>query len=273
MGRQVGATIVNDDGDVVAVGTNEVPKAGGGAYWSDDDNDGRDHVLGYDSADRMKRQMLAEVLKKLAEAKWLKGSKEFRNVNELVNRALARGPGGFMRGTQLMNVLEYGRPVHAEMAAVTDAAKRGVSVRGCTMYVTTFPCHNCARHIVASGIRRVVYIEPYPKSLASILHLDAIATDAAPANERQVEFVPFVGVAPCRYMEMFSMPQRKREDGATIAWNPGSAAPRISESDLTYLVREREEFGALQAILKQNRAALNRLRRTRATRRLARQGV
>jgi Deoxycytidylate deaminase len=269
MGRQVGATIVNDDGDVIAVGTNEVPKAGGGAYWSDDENDGRDHVLGYDSADRMKRQMLAEVLEKLSEAGWLKASKGSADIDELVRQALSRRPPGFMRGTQLMNVLEYGRPVHAEMAAVIDAARRGVSVRGCAMYVTTFPCHNCARHIVASGIQRVVYIEPYPKSLASMLHLDAIATDAAPATHGQVEFAPFVGVAPRRFMELFTMPRRKTDDGRAIAWNAASAEPRLADNDLTYLLREREELGELQAILSQNRTMFGK-RRKRAQRRLAR---
>lgn len=270
MGRQVGATIADDDGNVVAVGTNEVPKAGGGAYWSDDERDGRDHILGYDSADRMKRQMLAEVLEKLLEAGWLNTSRVRAGIDELVTQALARGPRGFMRGTQLMNVLEYGRPVHAEMAAITDAARRGVSVRGCTMYVTTFPCHNCARHIVASGLQRVVYIEPYPKSLASILHLDAIATDAAPATEGQVEFAPFVGIAPRRYMELFSMPDRKTENGDAIAWNPASAEARLSEHDLTYLVREREELRALGAILHHNRSALNAAGGPRATRGMAR---
>jgi cytidine deaminase len=135
------------------------------------------------------------------------------------------------------------------MAAVTDAAKRGVSVRGSTMYVTTFPCHNCARHIVAAGIRRVVYIEPYPKSLASTLHLDAIATDGSTPIGRQVEFLPFVGVAPRRYMELFSMVRRKNEDGTAAVWKAATAEPRIAENDPTYLVREEEEFGKLKAIL------------------------
>jgi deoxycytidylate deaminase len=30
----------------------------------------------------------------------------------------------------------------------------------------SFPCHMCARHIIATGLREVVYIEPYPKSVA-----------------------------------------------------------------------------------------------------------
>jgi deoxycytidylate deaminase len=271
MGRQVGATIVDDDGNIVAVGTNEVPKAGGGAYWSDDEKDGRDHVLGYDSADRMKRQMLAEIFERLLEARWLRPPKG-EGVDDLVARVLRRRPRGMMRGSQLMNVLEYGRPVHAEMAAVTDAARRGVSIRNCTMYVTTFPCHNCARHIVASGLRRVFYIEPYPKSLASTLHLDAIATDAAPSAEGQVEFVPFVGVAPRRYMELFTMPRRKAEDGTAAVWEPATAQPRLSDDEPTYLVREWLEVSALGEILTRINPKLKSTGGRHAARRLAHQG-
>ena len=61
-------------------------------------------------------------------------------------------------------VTEYGRIVHAELGALAAAARSGLSVVDGTLYCTTFPCHNCAKHIVASGIVRVVYVEPYPKS-------------------------------------------------------------------------------------------------------------
>jgi hypothetical protein len=102
-----------------------------------------------------------------------------------------------------------------------------------------------------------------------MLHLDAIATDAAPATDGQVEFAPFVGVAPRRYMELFTMPRRKTDDGRAVAWNATSAEPRLSDNDLTYLLREREELGELQAILRQNRAVFGK-RGKRAQRRLAR---
>ncbi|MEJ7655371.1 MAG: deaminase [Chloroflexia bacterium] len=46
--------------------------------------------------------------------------------------------------------------MHAEMSALLDAGRRGVPVQGATLYTTTFPCHNCARHIVGAGIDRVV---------------------------------------------------------------------------------------------------------------------
>jgi deoxycytidylate deaminase len=50
------------------------------------------------------------------------------------------------------------------MGALVNAAKSGVAAKGSTMYVTTFPCHLCIKHIIASGISRVVYLEPYEKS-------------------------------------------------------------------------------------------------------------
>ena len=58
----------------------------------------------------------------------------------------------------------------------------GAKVDECTLFATTFPCHHCARHIVAAGIRRVVYVAPYAKSRAVDLHDDAIVL--GPTSER-----------------------------------------------------------------------------------------
>jgi cytidine deaminase len=41
-GRQVGAAVATEQGDIVSVGVNEVPKAGGGLYWCGDSPDGRE---------------------------------------------------------------------------------------------------------------------------------------------------------------------------------------------------------------------------------------
>ena len=79
-----------------------------------------------------------------------------------------------LKDTGILDITEYGRAVHAEMEALLSCGRSGVSTRQCTLYTTTFPCHNCAKHIVASGISRVVFVEPYPKSLANDLHSDAI---------------------------------------------------------------------------------------------------
>lgn len=47
---------------------------------------------------------------------------------------------------------------HAELNAITNAARVGTPIEGCTMFVTHFPCMDCARAIVQAGIRRVVTV-------------------------------------------------------------------------------------------------------------------
>ena len=52
--------------------------------------------------------------------------------------------------------------VHAEQNAIIQAAKMGISVDGGTIYVTHQPCSICAKMIINSGIKRIVYKEGYP---------------------------------------------------------------------------------------------------------------
>ena len=54
--------------------------------------------------------------------------------------------------------------IHAEMNALMYAAKQGISVDGCTMYVTHQPCDECIKNIYQAGIKRVVYMHPYKYS-------------------------------------------------------------------------------------------------------------
>lgn len=136
-----------------------------------------------------------------------------------------------IRGTRVASLIEFGRAVHAEMAALMDAVRRGVAVDGCTLYVTTFPCHECTRHIVAAGIRRVVYIAPYSKSLAETLHGDAIRVDADDASCVGVRFEPFVGVAPRSYLDHFAMVRRKDRDGRAVEYSKRTALPRLMQSE------------------------------------------
>lgn len=52
--------------------------------------------------------------------------------------------------------------VHAEQNAIIQAAKLGVSVDGATLYCTHKPCTICAKMIINSGIKRIVYGSGYP---------------------------------------------------------------------------------------------------------------
>ena len=51
--------------------------------------------------------------------------------------------------------------MHAEANAITKVAKSNNSSDGATLYITTSPCVECAKLIIQSGIRRVVYSDSY----------------------------------------------------------------------------------------------------------------
>src|SRR5579864_377027 len=107
------------------------------------------------------------------------------------------------------------------MAALIDAARRGVAVDGHSMYVTTFPCHNCAKHIISAGIRRVVYLEPYPKSRAINLYGEEIVAESSTGDEveNKVVFFAFTGIAPNQYRRLFAMSERGAKKGYPLqAW-------------------------------------------------------
>lgn len=61
---------------------------------------------------------------------------------------------------------ELCRGVHAEQNAVTQAAYFGVSVKGASIYTTTFPCSLCAKILINAGITEIVYDEGYMDDLS-----------------------------------------------------------------------------------------------------------
>ena len=234
LSRQVGAVIMTDHGEIIAAGCNEVPKAGGGAVWEgdvhDQDKDYRDFRIGHDSTARMKQEIMAEIFGQLQVMGWLSPELKDIKADELAIKALYDGDSPPLKGTRAASILEFGRMVHAEMFAISDAARRGISVLNATLYCTTLPCHMCARHIIATGLREVVYIEPYPKSMAKDLYKKSIRVDYdTEADPDAVVFRPFVGIAPRVYIYIFEMVKRKDERGLTIEWNPETSQPKMSQ--------------------------------------------
>jgi deoxycytidylate deaminase len=221
LGRQVGAAITTPDGDLIALGVNEVPKGGGGHYWGDDLADARDFAIGHDQSDRQKQAVIREVMLLLQREKALSVELAELEPDDLSSRGRE-----LLRGSSLTNLTEFGRDVHAEMSAITASARTGVSVRGCTLFCTTFPCHSCARHIVASGIARVVYIEPYAKSFARQFHADSIAAEgnggiARPVRGHRSEAIS--RVVSCRQTKERRRPRERMaatERAASIRRSP-----------------------------------------------------
>lgn len=214
LSRQVGAALLDAAGTVVATGVNEVPKAGGGVYGEHFSSKFPHHddrcafrQTRYCSSNREQNDIIDELVREIPAL----GAIE--DKIDLIEK---------IRATRLGGLIEFSRAVHAEMDAVLSAGRQGVSTVGTRLFVTTFPCHYCARHIVSAGIYEVQYIEPYPKSRALSLHSDAISIDPKnwrppevismaeesrrtepPADQTRVLFRPFVGVAPRLYERAF----------------------------------------------------------------------
>jgi len=176
-------------------------------------------------------------------------------------------------GSDLKLITEYGRAVHGEMDAILTCARLGISIKGKYLFVTTFPCHNCTRHIIASGIKKVYYIEPYPKSKALDLHSDSIRfEDSDVEGEQRIPFVPFVGIGPHRYLDLFSLQlssgrdivRKDAQNRPNIPLKP-NRPPRVPMVPLSFLEREerlqadfKEIVRKLQGVLSENETDLER---------------
>lgn len=251
LSRQVGAAIFSDEGEVVSMGCNEVPSPSGGTYWEHHENDARDYVLGYDSNHRVKEDMARDALAQLKDSGWLKPSLAERDLQSLCDEALQdedrelgkkRGP---WNKSMLTDIIEFGRMVHAEMNAITDAARFNRSTSGTTLYCTTMPCHMCTKLVIASGIKRVVYVQPYVKSLSGELYKDSVVFEGANQDDR-VNFCSLKGVTPLGFKRAFARStKRKNSDGTALKWNKLEATPTFLTSIPYYVHSERDVLSEL----------------------------
>jgi len=251
LSRQVGAAIFTPDGELITQGCNEVPKALGGTYWDSEEPDFRDVKIGQDPNDILKNDILRDLFDRLAKndllsEKATKLGALDEMIKQLTHKRKPRSEekNGPLATAAIMDVTEYGRVVHAEMCAICDAARLGRSLKGGTLFCTTFPCHNCTKHILAAGIVRVVYMEPYPKSKAKDLHQNEIEIE----NEivGRVSFVPFLGISPYRYRDIFQKTsKRKNDDGIAKRWMTGVESPMVEDTSNFYLDVEVEQYSQL----------------------------
>lgn len=255
MSRQIGAAVVRE-GSILSIGCNEVPAPFGGQYWPGG-RDARDFQIGYDPSHRYKRTILKNTIENLMDAGWrpadwdqtadptlatgLRRAFVDQQVDRLWEARSESKATELRRSLILADLVDLNRTVHAEMAALMDCALRGVSVDQAVLYSTTFPCHECARHIVAAGIRCVYYLEPYPKSLVAEYFSDSITIDGPETDWEddttrsgtradqvdRVQFRSFRGVAPPRFHELFRAQARKDDrTGDKIQWQRANGLPR-----------------------------------------------
>ncbi|MBS0421827.1 MAG: deoxycytidylate deaminase [Proteobacteria bacterium] len=172
LSRQVGAAVTDTDGDLLAIGWNDVPRFGGGLYRADRFFNGEPTV-----ADNRCYN-------------W-KGGKCW---NDQEKDLLAR--------RAIDTLVESGIVSEVDRARAVEALNE-------------------------SPIKDVYYIEPYRKSLATKLHDDAITEDEEAADK--VRILPFDGVSPRRYLDLFQMSTSPRKSkGQVVQLDPRHVHPVTS---------------------------------------------
>ncbi len=243
LSRQVGASITNDKGEIISVGWNDVPKFNGSVYK-------------YEESDPLGERDFRCIN--------LEGGKCFNDqekeiirlslVDQLVNGGIIKPEDAekaekLIKSSRIKELIEFSRAVHARNACnvILAGQKSGAQIIGGKLFpCTTFPCHNCARHIVASGIKEVYYIEPYRKSLALKLHNDSIAENESDTDKLRI--LMFDGISPKRYLDFFKMvPNSRKTDGVKRKWDKKKIYPKKTLSLQAIPILEKEIIKDLQA--------------------------
>ncbi|WP_442782811.1 anti-phage dCTP deaminase [Collimonas fungivorans] len=216
LSRQVGACVTSAEGEILASGWNDVPRFGGGLYISDDNPNNDLRCWNKDGGkcfnDEEKDFLAERVSKNLIDNEFVAAADKPRLIESL------------RHDSGLRDLIEFSRSIHAEMHAILRSLQfNGNLVVGGRIYVTTYPCHSCARHIIAAGIKEVIFIEPYRKSLAIKLHDDAISEDENAQNK--VILRQYDGVAPRRFMSIFKSSAERKQHGKLVTNRPISAMP------------------------------------------------
>lgn len=245
MSRQVGAAVLSPSGEIISLGWNDVPRYGGGLYDEASKATGLDARCfrwGDESChnDVEKQRIEDQVVEGIAKAQ--------ANALALVKRPGVKVPPvvvldneairAAVRSSGVSSLIEFSRAVHAEMAAILSVARdKRHSLVGSMMVVTTYPCHNCARHIVASGVEQVIYLEPYEKSLAMHLHPDSVSDDEADVGKKCV-FKQFQGFAPRHILSLFSSGVERKRAGKRVSVDPSVANPIFRRSMDSFVLYE-----------------------------------
>lgn len=260
LSRQVGAVVAKDE-TILAIGSNDVPKFRGGTYWPqfneatgcvEDFPNGRDFTLGYDINTQEKQGIIQDLLGKI---EGVIGRELSDERSHIVKDEIEK----ILKQSKIKNILEYGRVVHAEMDALLSCSRSNISTVGASLFVTTFPCHNCAKHILAAGIERVIFVEPYPKSQALRLHNESITQrweDHDNMSQNKLVFEPFVGVGARSFMNLFSLSlgvgeklKRKNKMGQTLVWQADQATLRMPLHVLSYRELEQKIMTELAVVV------------------------
>ena len=181
--RQVGAIITGESGYIVGAGWNDVSEGqiGCGLRWRMDCKELNNEVLPlHPSVEEEFRKRI--VNKDHDDSNWLEESFCFKDE--------------YAQFKNKTKTLQDCRALHAEENAILQTAKiGGVGLKNATIYTTTFPCELCAKKIYQVGIKRIVFIEPYPKSISEEVFLKD--------GMKKPKIEQFEGVKPYSYFRLY----------------------------------------------------------------------
>lgn len=177
--RQVGAIILDENNDVISIGYNQNPPPLKPCY----EEFGRCHREIY-IQDLMAKFKACPLCEKKLEGLFF--PYECPHCEKNVYREFVKDK-AMSRCTAL----------HAEEQAIINARR---NLKGCTMYVTTFPCFTCAQKILDVGIKTIYYTESYT---------DEDSVDLL--NKAQVNLMKFNGVKARAYLRLFGGWRRWKE--------------------------------------------------------------
>ena len=227
--RQVGAVITNSEGFVIGAGWNDVGSGQLGCAVKCIEDfvrlSGQEHLLSiwrYPFEEFKKHGLLEKfadddclcfkdlqselkISKKIDEIalNYLKNISGAEKEKEKVIKFLDEFK-VFLKEAFSIKRLEYARALHAEENAILQVATNGgMGILGGTIYTTTFPCELCAKKIYQSGIKRVVFTEPYPDSISEAIFLkDGI---------RSISVEQFEGIKSSSFYRLFKSSIDRKE--------------------------------------------------------------
>ena len=195
--RQVGASILTADGETLALGNIRVPK--------------KTAIPTKQDTEKVST-MFFEIKEKI---KNIKEELDKFKIKEQLKKDIL---------TFIADSLDYHPCTHAEISAIADAAKLGISIEDAILYTTTYPCHLCLRDIITSGISRIVYIEHYPKSKVDILFDKLMEAD-------NWDIDAFEGVGPKRFIYVYNSRFSNKSDSRKFIINKRSPSFYKSAED------------------------------------------
>lgn len=220
LSRQVGAAICDTNNELISTGWNDVPSYGGGL--ANDHTKEKANALCIRKGSCRSNIEIQNLIDRIYT--------QLKEDNIIIKKTSKETLENALRTAGISNLIEFSRAIHAEMEAILSAARTGkLGLRYGTIYITTYPCENCVKHILAAGITKAVYIEPYPKSRANDFFSDLIADgNKTSLDKPKLFFHQFTGIAPQAYTLLYRCWFERKNSKGTYTARSGELSPIIS---------------------------------------------